>query len=380
MAAANPLANANLALTLEPHYSGKNDTTCTAERYLRSINSQRETGQWDDARTIAQAKKFLTGSAEVYFLTSLRLSDPTRFALVEANWVEWQKAFKEKFFAIASAGDLTTQWARLHQLPSEDVFEFWIRVTLHIESYMDYFPAAPAPFPALPALPVAAADVAAMQDDIVAAVPVAAGAAAPVIAAAAAQALFQERWDLAVAAGAAAGWRQALSTNAMVLARKVFIAGLRDAEFRNVARRMEADDRNNDAIVNALTARERGQKAMTVDNKPIKPPPKPSLNSVGEVAQSDTAPVSRAATARRQRGRGRGQGRRGQSGRADGPPTSSQTPYPRTEGAKCDFCGFDGHTYAQCMKRQRSLGFDSGMAALSHLTESDGFSGNSMRA
>lgn len=256
--AANPLANANLALTLEPHYSGKSDSTCTAERYLRSINSQRETGQWDDARTIAQAKKFLTGSAEVYFLTSLRLSDPTRFALIEADWSEWQKAFKEKFFAIASAGDLTTQWARLHQLPSEDVFEFWIRVTLHIESYMDYFPSAPVPFPALPALPAAAANVAAMQADIVAAIPLAEGAAPPVVPGAAASALFQERWDAAVAAGAAAGWKHALGTNAMVLARKVFIAGLRDAEFRNVARRGRQEQRRHRQRLNGPRAGSEG--------------------------------------------------------------------------------------------------------------------------
>ncbi len=71
------------------------------------------------------------------------------------------------------------QWARLHQNPSEDVFEFWIRVTLHIESYMDYFPAPPATFPALPALPEAAADVLTMRNDIAAALPPAADGAPP---------------------------------------------------------------------------------------------------------------------------------------------------------------------------------------------------------
>ena len=379
---ANPMAGGNLALTLEPHYSGRHDTTCTAERFLRSINSQRATNGWDDARTIAQAQKYLTGTAEVYFLTSLRLSNPERYARSQRDWDEWQLAFKEKFYSVSSTGDVSTQWARLHQNTNEDVFEFWARVTLHIEAYMDYFPAAPNPFLGAPAFNVAPAALVPFREAVVAELPAAdaaAGIAAPDLPDAAIIRVCKPIWDNSAAAAALAGWKAALATNAMVLTRKVFIAGLKDPAFRNVARRMEMDGKDNDDIVDALTARERNNKTTVLDNKPIKPPPRPAINHISGVsAPEHVAAVSRPARGRPFR-RGRGQNRGGRGSRPTRPAFEDE--YPRTPGAVCDFCGFTNHTYAQCRKRLAPPkdNAPAHVAALSQLTE-DSFPGNEYAA
>lgn len=352
--AAPMAAPANLALTLEPYYSGTHDKTCTAERFLRAVESQRETNGWDDLRTIAQAKKFLTGPAEAYFLVTLKLVDPERFRRINTNWAEWQRAFRAKFFSVASAADVSTQWSRLQQNQGEDVFEFHVRVTQHLEAYSTYFPPAPVPIPGLAEIP--AARIQRALDDFVDDVPVLAAVdgAHPgglVDALGVLAGVMQDMWMEATTAGAIRGRDFTLEQNGEVLVRKVFIAGLADETFRRAARKMEIDGLTSDGIVNVLTARERGLRSHQLDNKPIPTVPRPSLARISE--------VSSAPRRGRSFGRSRGSTRdgRGRSARfSDRPPVDRSDPDKYTMGATCGYCGNLHHTEQQCRKRLYASG------------------------
>jgi len=118
MAAQVDLAAAvgNMALTIEPSYSGIEDKNCTAERFLEALNAQRRANRWDDERTISQAHKFLRGAAFVFFEHGLPTMDPEAAAQAAVRWDAWQKVFKENFFSVAAANHVSTGWARLRQL------------------------------------------------------------------------------------------------------------------------------------------------------------------------------------------------------------------------------------------------------------------------
>lgn len=372
----------NVTLNCEPYYSGREDHQCTAERFLRAVNSLRAANLWDDVRTIVQAQKFLKGEAEVYFMDSLPLDNPDLHARTQVSWNVWQEEFKRRFFAVATAADVSTAWAKLHQLEQESAQSFYIRVTTNVRAYADHFPAAPADWALLgrPDPP------ATLIDDLV-------GAAD----AAAVRAVLLDPWRASHNIWATRVRTVTLATNSQVLVRKVFIAGLRNAEFKTAAKRLDNQLHTNGDILDAVVAREADRRPPPDLNRKIVAGPRPSINSIIhsmaglEMPPEETESVSAVGQQRngnRGRGRGgRGRGRQTQQSRPSataGQATQHQPPQqlqsssttqqgqrqqfaPRfpanmyTAGATCAHCQVRGHTATQCQKRAN--GFPAALAS-----------------
>ncbi len=359
VAEAAPHGNAptTVSLSQDPYFSGDKNSDCTAERFIRNLDSLREINpNWSDARLIAFAMRHLKGPAEAYFLYAIKSSDRARMF---TEYALFKTTFKKQFFAIACAVDVTTDWAKLSQNNSESSQAFFIRIASHIAAFKEYFPAFPAlthtDYPATPGLGTLLNPIA---DFGTRNLPGPENANARAELNALVLTAMREYAHLFAPAVRNTTLEQAKDD----LTQKIFISGLKSSDLRDLAHSLARKGQDVYDIQTAVFSKERALAPRSFDNTPIKSHATPSLGRVSSIAMPSDGEgelaVSAIRTSRGGRGGGRG-ARGGRGGHARGSHTSAGTrnaplyePSAYTQGAKCNFCKKFNHTEDQCKRLQ----------------------------
>jgi hypothetical protein len=339
-----------VAITLEPTYSGKGDKNCTAEQFLQAVEAQKSTAHLTDADTIAYARKFLRGYADAFFKDLLPGADPTRAESAGNSWTVWKTIFKENFYSISAANHVSTGWARLKQLQSENVFDFACRVSTHIKAYIEFLPGPKAELLPTP-LPLSDNLVTTFRDYINTchtdnAIPTAADL----------KTWMQAELRTLGTELIALGYDGCNTTHFQTLILKVVVSGLHDNGARDLANRMEAEGKSLMTVVHAIMDKERQRAQPAPTNAPLRSRPRPEI-SISDVHQSEIAAVGGRAN-----GAGRGRGRQGRGGggtrafRTNPPQMTGQfntDDYDR--GAVCGYCHYNNHRTDQCRRKKAGI-------------------------
>jgi len=339
-------AAASLSLTLDPWFSGDSSTDCSAERYLRNIETLRGVNNWSDQRTIAHAMRYLKGAAEAHFLYSLPASDKDR---IMSTWQDWAKEFKTFFFTVANTGDVSTEWTKLLQLPAEPATTFYARIRKHVSDFVSFFPPLPARTHAAYITPTHAVDLTTLTTFSAANLAGDAAAEARGELVRVVSAIAQEH-----AHGFAASVREMMMTQIMdTLSRKIFISGLRTPEHKEAARSLEMKDKDNRDILLTISQKEKAAMSKPLHNAPLPSFPTPQLGKIASVSHSGQAGRGGGSARGQSRGSGRGGGRRGAGTGSGG--RGARTQYPRdpsnyTPNAECSYCSGKHHVASQCFK------------------------------
>jgi hypothetical protein len=138
---------ATTLMTSEPLFYGEtpyNKKGIKAEDFITRLDSWATTQEWTQEVKTAAAVGYMRDDAAAYFQFILQCQDVAAFTEIkDGNYATFERIFKKQYFTVRTTMDLSADWSKMKQRPTEKAYQFAGRVGGIMVQYSSLLPAMP---------------------------------------------------------------------------------------------------------------------------------------------------------------------------------------------------------------------------------------------